>query len=83
MLQMWPAQPSPPRFNVVFRNHDTAEVVVLCSIPDANDATIALDAERTRLIREQVRGELRLTRDGDTMHPLLREALGGSANVPA
>jgi hypothetical protein len=67
------------QFTVVFTNQDTAEVVVLRSIQDAHDATIALDDERTRLSRDQVRGELRLVQHRDTMHTLLRESLGRAA----
>jgi hypothetical protein len=79
MPQTMPAQPSLTCFNVVFTNQDTAEVVVLRSARDANHATIALDDERTRLVRDQVRGELRLVRHSDMMHTLLRESLGSAA----
>lgn len=76
MLQSRPALQSLNGFNVVFTKQDTAEVIVLCSSQDADDATIALEDERTRLLRDQVQGELRLVRSGTMMHTLLRESLG-------
>jgi hypothetical protein len=71
-----------PQFNVVFRNQDTAELVVLRSVQDPNHATIALHDERTRLLQNQVQGELRLVRHGDWTHTLLRESLA-SARLPS
>lgn len=70
------------QFNIVFRNQNTAELVVLCSVQDPNHATIALHDERTRLLQDQVQGELRLVRHGDWTHTLLREVLD-SAPLPS
>lgn len=65
-----------PPFNVIFMDEDMETVVVLRGAHDANHATIALDEERTRLVQNQVRGELRLVRHNDGLRTLLHETLG-------
>jgi hypothetical protein len=74
MFQTNPA-PSLTSFDVVFTYQDTAKVILLDSVHDANCASVALNAARSRLIQAQVRGELELVRHNGETHTLLRESL--------
>ena len=67
------------RFNIVLANEDTAQAEVLHSLPDADQATIALYEARNRLMQDRVRGELLLVRHGDETRTVLRERLGTGA----
>ena len=73
------ARPALTRFNIVLANADTVEAVVLDSVPDANQATIAYHQTRQRLRHEQVRGELVMVQHNEGARILLREPLGTAA----
>ena len=75
------ARPALDRFNIVLANEDTAEAVVLDSVLDAAQATIAFHQARQRLIHERVRGELVMVQHNRGARMLLRESLG-TATVP-
>ncbi len=49
---------------------------MLCSVTDANHATIAFHQEWERLIQDRVVGELVLVQHAEATCLLLREALG-------
>ena len=67
------------RFNIVLASVDTVEAVVLDSVPDANQATIAYHQTRQRLTDERVRGELVMVQHNPEARILLREPLRTAA----
>ncbi len=74
-----PAPRSLARFNVVLATAHPVQAVVLHSVPDADQATIAFHQERERLIQERAVGELVVVQHADATRTLLRERLGTAA----
>ena len=72
-------RPKPVRlhpFDVVLNASGAREAQVLHTACDANRATLAFEAERQRLMEQQIGGELLLVRHKELPRTLLRQPLG-------
>ena len=82
MPSTWQESRSVAPFSVVLQTRN-AEAVVLRSVPDADQATIAVHQERHRLIQERVVGERLVIRHGALPRTLLRDPLSrGNGEAP-
>ncbi len=68
--------PSPVCFFVVLATAKPLEAVVLYSVPDADQATLAFNQEWERLLQNRVEGELMVVWHNDATRILLRQPLG-------
>ncbi len=72
-----PKQVRPDPFAVVLQGAGARELVVLHTVADANQATLAFHAELQRLTEQRIGGDLRVVQHAEELpRTLLRQPLG-------